>query len=173
MEHVDQGRMAAFKLIETGTLVFFDIVERHVEPSADREETLVRVELQMRDHEDGEEPDEDADPDECSAVEWGSFGFMFCLATLSFADARPRGYSEKEYDVASEFTVTDFFECLRYERGELHFSADYVHGRCVKTEVLVRPSGKVTLSTRCRGEAAVRWVDTLKGKKMLHAVEAS
>lgn len=49
MENVDQGRYAAYSLMETGTLVMFDVVEQHVEPSADGDETLVRVELQMRD----------------------------------------------------------------------------------------------------------------------------
>lgn len=93
------------------------------------------------------------------------------MATLSFADARPRGCSENEYDPDSEFTIADLFECLRYENGGLRFAADYVRGRCMKTDVIVRSSGRVTLSTRCRGQAALRWADRLKGKKMLEAVK--
>ncbi|MCC7384632.1 MAG: hypothetical protein IT384_22480 [Deltaproteobacteria bacterium] len=109
----------------------------------------------MRDHEDGEQLDEDADPDECSTVEWGALGFVFALAVLSFAGARPRGYSEKEYTAEDDFEVVELIEHLRYERGELRFAADYVKGRCMKTDVTVRPNGRVTLSTRCRGEAAL------------------
>jgi hypothetical protein len=40
----------------------------------------------------------------------------------------------------------------------------------MKTDVTVRPNGSVTLTTRNRGESALRWVDRLKGKKILQLV---
>jgi hypothetical protein len=92
-------------------------------------------------------------------------------AVLSFANARPRGYSEKEYDTEDDFEVVQPIEHLRYERGTLRFDSEYVRGRCMKTDITVRPNGCVTLSTRCRGEAALRWLDRLKVKKLLAAVE--
>ena len=43
-------------------------------------------------------------------------------------------------------------------------------GLGVKTDITVRANGLATLATRCRGEAAVRWVAWLKGKKVLEVV---
>jgi len=60
---------------------------------------------------------------------------------------------------------------LEYQPGELRFSADYIRGRCMKTDVTVRPDGTATLHTRCRGEAATRWVARLKGKKVMEVLE--
>ncbi|MBI4821795.1 MAG: hypothetical protein HY791_36380 [Deltaproteobacteria bacterium] len=153
-------RTAAYDLLRTGTLVLFDMVESKVEPTVDNEEAIVRLELQMRDEVDeGEEPD----PEVCDTVEWGAFGFIFVLATLSFADARPRGYSEKDFQADDEFGLDDFFASMKYVRGALHFYADYVRGRCMKTDIVVRGDGRVTVATTCRGEAALRWVARLQG----------
>ena len=70
------------------------------------------------------------------------------------------------FEEGDEFSVADLVDCLRYVSGELRFAADYVRGRCMKTDVTVRPDGTATLATRCRGEAATRWVGRLKGKKV-------
>jgi len=96
---------------------------------------------------------------------------MFVLAMLSFNDARPRGYSEKEFIERDELTVADFLGGLRFIRGELHLDLDYIRGRCVKTAIRVRRDGKVTLETRARGDSAVHWVERLKGQKRLELVE--
>lgn len=56
------------------------------------------------------------------------------LATLSFADARPRGYSEKDFQPVDEFGLHDFFASMKYTRGALHFYADYVRGRCMNED---------------------------------------
>ncbi len=56
------------------------------------------------------------------------------------------------------------------EEAASSFDADYVRGRCVKTTVEVTSHGIVTLETVNRGEAALRWVDKLKGKKYLRVV---
>jgi hypothetical protein len=163
VDHAEQEGLAGYKLLQDGALVLFDVVETEVKPSVGDQETLVRIEIQMKDEDQQED-------DECTTVEWGALGFIFALSVLSFADARPRGVSDMHFEDNDEFHVADLLAHLRYTRGELHFEADYVRGRCMKTEVVVRPDGHVTLATRCRGEAALRWVDRLKGKKLLETV---
>ena len=159
-------RLAGYDLIESGTLVTFEVQETDVRESADGDETLVRIELQLGLPNEDEEDDGPTDDHE-----WGAFGFIFTLAVLSFKDARPRGGSVLDFVEEDEFTVRDLLQGLRYERGELRFSADYVRGRCMKTDVTVRPTGAVTLETHYRGETALRWVDRLKGKTSLKAVD--
>jgi hypothetical protein len=41
-------------------------------------------------------------------------------------------------------------------RGELRFDADYISGRRVKTRIVVRANGSITLETIGRGKAALR-----------------
>lgn len=110
----------------------------------------------------GDEDDED--------VEFAGMGLIYVLGLLSFADARPRGYSEADFISTDEWTAADMLRNFRFERGELAFYADYVRGRCVKTEVRVRKDGTFTLTTTNRGEAATRWIDRLQGKKLLEVV---
>lgn len=66
------------------------------------------------------------------------------MRNLSVAD-----YSEKD-----DLRLADFMECLRFVRGELHFDADYIRGRRIKTRV-VRADGTVRLETIGRGKAAL------------------
>jgi len=154
------GRIAGYKLLESGTLVDFDILETKVEDSAGGDEAVVTIQLQMAGDEEMGESD----------AEWGAFGFIFALAVLSFNDARPRAYDD-DYVKDDEFSLVDLFACLRYERGELRFSADYIRSRCVKTDIRVRPDGRVTVATRARGTAAAHWVNRMKGEKPLQSVE--
>jgi hypothetical protein len=42
---------------------------------------------------------------------------------------------------------------------------------CVKTTVEVSSDGKALIETVNRGQAATRWVERLRGKKFLQAVE--
>jgi hypothetical protein len=165
-------RLAAYRLIKTGTLVQFEVTDTHIEPSlGDEGNSIVKIELQLgapeADDDDGED---DSGGDGEDQAEWGGFGFLFTLATLSFADARPRSYTGPDFVENDEFSVADFFDCLRFVRGELHLDADYIRDRCVKTTIIVRRDGQVTLETRNRGEAATRWIDRLRGKKALAAV---
>jgi hypothetical protein len=60
---------------------------------------------------------------------------------------------------------------LEFRRGRLYFDADYVRGRCLITTIEVTRDGIVTIETVNRGEAAVRWVDKLKGKKYHRAAD--
>jgi hypothetical protein len=157
----DDSRLIGLRLLETGALVGFQVVEEHLETCTDGVNLFTRLELVLG-------SDEEYEPDEL--VEWGAFGFIFALAALSFADARPRGFSDTDYIEEDEFSVADLFDGLRYVRGEIHFSADYLRGRLVKTDIIIRPNGTVTLTTRSRGKTAWRWLDRLKGKKHLEAV---
>jgi hypothetical protein len=160
----DTGKSAAHRLLETGTLVRFRVVDTHTELSPDKENVFVRADLVF------EDDDEDTDPGEI--VEWAAFGFLFTLAVLSFHDARPRGISEIDYRPNDEFTVADFVDCLSYKHGELRLQTDYIRGRSMKTGVAIRQHGSVTLTTWGRGQSALRWLDQLQGKTRIAPVPA-
>ena len=64
----------------------------------------------------------------------------------------------------------DFLEGLSFGKRGLRFRADYIRGRSMKTDITVRSDGTVTLTTWGRGEAALRWLDRLKGKKLMELV---
>lgn len=153
----------AFRLLETGVAVPFRVVKEEMLPAVDESEFGMRVTLQLK---DPEGPEEDT-PD---LVEWGAFGFLFVLALLSFADARPRGFSENEYTETDELRLADFVDGLTFRRGTLHFHADYVRGRRVKTGINVTAEGAVTIETVGRGKALLRWIDRLKGEGGLRVV---
>lgn len=157
-------KVAAIKLIEVGTLIDFRVLETDKQLSPDGHNLHLRVELVFT------TPDDENVEDAEETAEWGTFGFIFVLAALSFADARPRGISENYYVEDDELTVADLFDCLRFIRGELHFQSDYIRGRSMKTNITVRQNGTVTLTTWGRGEAALRWLDRLKGKKHIQVV---
>ena len=53
------GRIAGFKLLDTGTLVDFDIVDTKVEDSAGGDEAVVHIELQLAGDEETGETDVD------------------------------------------------------------------------------------------------------------------
>ena len=155
-------RQAWQQLLETGSLVLFRILDTQTELSPDEENVSVRADLVFQ----GD--NEDTDPTDM--VEWGAFGFLFILATLSFHDARPRGFSEGDFLSKDDFTVEDFFECLTYDQTGLHLRADYIRGRCLKTDITIRPDGTATLATWGRGQSALRWLDKLQGKKLMGVV---
>ena len=145
MSQLGSDRMAGYQLIKTGSLVNFDVVNTAVDESAGGDETLVRIDLLLGEvEEDQGDLVEGEEPDRTEDHEWGGIGFMFCLAVLSFHDARPRGVSDREFIADDGLTIADFHDGLRYERGELRFEADYVRGRCVKTGISLRPDGSAT-----------------------------
>lgn len=99
-----------------------------------------------------------------------AIGLLFALALMSFTYAAPRGYSFNDFIPDEEYNLGYFLEGLRFEGGELRHEADYVSGRCVKTDITFEPGGKVTISTRNRGRGADRWLMHLQGKKHIQAV---
>ena len=159
----DASRPAWQQLLETGILVQFRILDTHTEPAPDKENVALRADLVFIGDDDDTEPSE--------VAEWGASGFLYTLASLSFDDARPRGYSGVDFESEDSFTVSDFFEGLGYKNGDLHLSVDYVRGRCIKTDITIRPDGTATLETWGRGQTALRWLDKLQGKKKLALVQ--
>jgi hypothetical protein len=160
--------MIEYELLKTGTLVPFRIVEEEVLSAPDEAEFGLRLQLKLVPDDEGEERDEDEAAED--TAEWGAFGFMFVVGVLSFAEAIPRNASVLEYEEKDEFRLADFIERLRFVRGELRFDADYIRGRRVKTRVVVRSNGTVTLETIGRGKAALRWLEQLRGKKIMQLV---
>lgn len=124
-----------------------------------RIETLddnTHVEIRMKD-----------DPDVLESCAWG---LIYAIGVLSFADARPRGSSEIDFRDKDEWYVADMLRHLTFVRGRLHFYADYVRGRMLKTTVEIDKDGKILLETVNRGEAATRWIAKLQSKKLLALV---
>lgn len=151
-------RSAGHQLLKTASLVDFRIGEPAIHACTDGENLALTVDLVLS---------ANADEDPADIAEWASFGLIYALAALSFADARPRGASGMDFTENDEFTVGDLFDCLRFVDGELRFMSDYLRGRCMKTDITVRKDGLLTLHTRLRGQAALRWLDRLQGKKTL------
>lgn len=102
-----------------------------------------------------------------------AFALVYGIGVLSFADARPRGVSGMHFKDDDQWYVGDMLRGLKFERGELHFHADYVRGRMMKTTVYVRQDGRIELETINRGESAARWVATLQGKKRFSVIEGT
>lgn len=141
------------ELLDNVIALDLEVVDTLVEPIGDG----ARVRIVMQD-----------DPDVLGSCAWG---LIFALGALSFADARPRGDSDLDYVARDAWKVDDMVRHLRFERGGLHFYADYVRGRMLKTTVEIGGDGRITLETLNRGEAATRWVAKLQGKKVIRLVE--
>jgi len=161
---IDDTPSAEHQLFNTGTLVPFRVLDTQTEIAPDKENLFVRVERVFEDDQD------DTDPE--ALVEWGAFGFLYALTALSFHDARPRGTSAVEFHSEDRFTVADFLEAVSFGRDGLRIETDDVRGRSMKTEVMIRPDGRVTLTTWGRGKRALHWLDRLQGKRRLQAVSS-
>jgi hypothetical protein len=140
------------------------LVGQSVTPGADGGEFALRLELSFANEDSPEK-------DRADVVEWGAFACLFVIGVLSFADARPRGYSEVEYVEQHEFCVADLLAGLKFRHGELPLDADCIRGRRMKTHVVVRPGGTAMLQTIGRGKAALRWIARPKGEKLVRAVD--
>jgi len=164
-----EAQLIGHDLLKTGASVAFRILEETVlNAPADEAEFGMHVQLKFV-----PEEDEDLDEDEVAedTAEWGSLGFMFTLAVLSFSEAKPRNVSVLEYEEKDDFRLTDFIERLRFVRGELHYDADYIRGRRIKTQITVRSNGIVTVDTVGRGKSVLRWLERIQGKKALQVVQ--
>ena len=149
-------------LLETGTLIDFEITKEEIQTALDEENIAAKVELQFS-------AEEDEDPEDI--VEWGAFGFIYAIAAQSFNDARPRGHSDIDYQEDDQLTVIDLAEGLSFGVNGLKFHGDYIRGRSLKTDMVVNAHGAVSISTYGRGESLLRWLDRLKGKKHLKGVD--
>jgi hypothetical protein len=162
-----EAQSTEYELLKTGLAVGFRIISEEVLTALDEAEFGMRLELKFVAEEDDDEQDEDDVAEE--TAEWGSLGFLFVLGALSFADAKPRNLSVADYSEKDNFGLPDFVRGMCFKRGELHFDADYIRGRRIKTRVAVRTNGTVRLETIGRGKAALRF-EQMKGKKLLRVV---
>ncbi len=154
---------AAEELIRTALMVEFQRDEPVITPCTDGENLHLSVEIVVG--------IDDEDPEDI--IEWSAMGLLFTLAALSFDDARPRGHSELDFMENDQLTMKDFLGDLHYVQGELRFSADYIRGRCLKTDLVARPNGRISISTLNRGVSASRWLDRLQGKNPIRLVHGS
>ena len=99
-----------------------------------------------------------------------AIGVLFTLSLMSFTFSGPRGYSEIEFIPDEEWNLGYFVNGLEFRNRSICFSADYISGRLMKTDILFEPGGRVTLTTRNRGRGAERWMTHLQGKKHLSEV---
>ena len=76
------------------------------------------------------------------------------------------------FEKDDQWTVADLLSHLSFVRGELHFYADYVRCRMVKTSVYLQRDGILHLTTVNRGTSAERWVAMLKGRRHLSLVDS-
>ena len=100
-----------------------------------------------------------------------AFSILFTLSVLSFIFASPRGYSVVEYDPDKDWSLGLFIKNLNYEKGNLFFSADYVEGRMMKTDITYEKAGKITITAINRGKVANTWILMLQGKQYLEVVD--
>ena len=100
-----------------------------------------------------------------------AFGVLFTLSLLSFAYAAPRGFSEINFIPDEEWSFEYFMNGLEFKFKSLCFSADYVSGRLMKTDIQFESGGRVTVNTRNRGKSAERWLLNLQGKKHIQMVK--
>ena len=151
-----------YELLLQATLAEVVVADTQINPTS-ADDKHVRMEGRLR-------LDEDDDGEPANEAEHYAFGFIYALGVLSFTDTRPRGVSGMHFEETDDWAAGDMLRNLRFERGELHFYADYVRGRCMKTTVIVRTDGTFMLDAVNRGEAATRWIAKLQGKKLLSAL---
>lgn len=97
-------------------------------------------------------------------------GVLFTLSLMSFTYAAPRGYSGNFFVPDEQWNLAYFVQGLAYVRQNLLFSADYISGRLMKTDIVFETGGRVELSTRNRGRGAERWLTQMQGKKHIRPV---
>ena len=147
-------RSTGYELLKDVLALDLQVLDTTIESGMDPE--IVHVKVILED-----------DPDVLATCAWG---FIFAIGVLSFADARPRGISDIDYVEGDQWQVGDMLRGLSFEQGRLHFHADYVRGRCVKTTVQIDREGRITVETVNRGEAATRWIAKLQGKRTMGVV---
>jgi hypothetical protein len=152
-----------FDLIRTGIAVEITIDKTDFAPTPSGE-IHARIEGHLAPSEDAEPEDPHAGED--GDVSWGALPFIYLVGLLSFRDAGPRGASTIDFAHNDEWHAADMLRHLRFDRGELRFYADYVRGRMMKTEVIVRRDGTFIVDTVNRGELAGEWMHLVAMKKL-------
>jgi len=143
---MDINKSSAFKLLDGAIGISINIISNEFNELA--QNTHHRIVFQITE----EEPDIFA------------IGVLFALSLMSFTFSGPRGYSEIEFIPDEEWNLGYFVNGLEFRHKRICFSADYVSGRHMKTDIEFESGGKVTLTTRNRGKGAERWLTHLQGK---------
>lgn len=145
-------------LLRSGTCVDLHTQEPSVNPVPHADDVWIGDRVHVRvEGRIGTEEDDD--------VEFAALGLIYTFGALSFADATPRGNSKFEYRMQDQWTAADMLRHVHFVRGELHFYADYVRGRMMKTTVTIRKDGTFVLETVNRGEVVLAWLAKLKGEQ--------
>ncbi len=149
---MDINKSSTFNLLDGTIGITIDIISNEFEEFAGNTHQKIVFQIQE------EEPDIFA------------IGVLFALSLMSFTFSGPRGYSEVEFVPDEEYNLGYFVNGLEFRRQCICFSADYLSGRLMKTDIEFESGGKVTLTTRNRGRGADRWLTHLQGKR--HISEA-
>ena len=99
-----------------------------------------------------------------------AIGILFALSLMSFSYAASRGASAMYFQPDEEWNMIYFLQGLEYKYKCICFSADYVSGRLMKTDIKFESGGRVTITTRNRGKGADRWILHLQGKNYIKKV---
>jgi hypothetical protein len=152
---------AAQRLLEQAMSLDIRIRQCEVLQGPDAAEFACRIDLEIiRDTEESFSTDDS-----------GALGLLFALACLSFADARARGFSEREYQDIDQFSIADFVDSLTHTiAGELSLYVDYLRGRRMKTRLLAKSDGSLLIETIGRGKSAEHWVARLQGATQLQVI---
>jgi hypothetical protein len=100
-------------------------------------------------------------------VEISAFGIMYSVGLLSFLQARPAGISAIDYQEEDAWYPEDFHRHVSFRQGKLHFYADYVRGRLMKTTIEISKDGSIVIETINRGDQATQWAEFLLGKRTI------
>ena len=143
---MDNNKLSAFNLLDGTIGIPIEIITNEFEEFAGNTHHKIVFQIQE------EEPDIFA------------IGVLFVLSLMSFTFSGPRGYSEIEFIPDEEWNLGYFVNGLEFRDKRICFSADYVSGRHMKTDIEFEAGGRVTLTTRNRGRGADRWLTHLQGK---------
>jgi hypothetical protein len=135
-EYIGQTAAATFKLVESNSDQVGDIPNQQIRLLIDEDD-----------------------------VETSAFGILYSVTLLSFLQARPAGVSVIDFREQDVWSVEDLFRHLSYKHGSLHFYADYVRGRLMKTTVEISKDGTLVIETSNRADEATQWVEYLLGKR--------
>ena len=100
-------------------------------------------------------------------VETSAFGILYAVSLISFLQARPAGSSVIDYREEDIWSAEDLHRHISFRYGKLHFYADYVRGRLMKTAIEISKDGSVVIETINRADQATQWAEFLLGKRQM------
>jgi hypothetical protein len=155
---MDPNRIVSDRLLHNTIGIRTEVLSNHFEENSDQESalnTFQEIIFQIRE----ETPDIYA------------FGVLYALSLMSFTYAAPRMPPEDNFVPDEQWNLGYFVEGLQFCHKHLFFSADFVSGRLMKTDITYATGGKVQLLTANRGRGAERWLTHLQGKRHLRPIK--